>query len=631
MFGMGQRDSLRVMGMRVEVGWRGAVAGLGCLGVMLGVAGCASTVAGVQPPPTTPVTLTVTVGAASVVVGQDGTAAVVPVSITAPAGTLTVTVSGLPATLSTLFAQTGSGPSGTLTITGSTAVAAGRYTGTVTVSVGGQTESANFTVTSAVVAKVLATNDTRLGVNGRLEEFMSTNFQIAEWTAGFFGSGTATAREETLDSLQPQHIRLQPQSEGVPMAGDTGTASDWDFTLLEATVQPVLASADRSQEFQIATAPVWMQDPSTGTLDVANHLTDFVTYATNLVQYYNKGGFTWGGSEFKSASATPIKWWGIFNEPNGHGLSASDYATVYNAVVPAMQAVDPTLKFSALEFSDYGLYSGGSGDPSVYLPAFLAGVTARVDVVSTHLYGTCNQLSTDSDLFGEVPGFVENLQYFTQNLGIGSTAGTAQVWVTENNVNGDYADAKGMSVCNPGQTWVLDKRATDAFFAAWRPYVFSQLGKAGNRALYHWEYTGGPQYDEVDLSGGGTYLSYWVDKALENFYPATGASPYENILGLKATDTTTVETLATKSINGTVTVMVVDRAIDAASDNDGAGDARTVVVDTSALGSFHSASLMTIDAATNAATGPSGVGIPAAARINVVLPGYGVAFLTLTP
>jgi len=621
-------DAGKVRGMNWKAGRRGWAAGL-AVGA-LAVCGCGSGATGGGG--STPVTLTVTLGTSSVAVGQDGTPAVVTVAISKAEGTPTVAVSGLPAGLSGSFAVVDGGPSGTLTLAGSSTVPSGVYPVTVAVTLGSETVTASLAVTSAVVAKVLDSTATTEGVDGRLEEAMSTNFQIANYTAGFFGTGaTTTNRENTLDSLAPQHIRLQPVSDGVPMVANNGTASDWDFTLLDQTVQPVLVSADKSPELQIATAPTWMEDPSTGYLDVTNHLNDFATYAANLVMYYNKGGFEYGGKHFQSASATPIKWWGIFNEPNGHGLSASDYATVYNAVVPAMQAVDPTLKFSALEFSDYGLYSGGSGDPSVYLPAFLAGVTARVDVVSTHLYGTCNQLSTDSDLFGEVPGFVENLQYFTQNLGIGSTAGTAQVWVTENNVNGDYADAKGMSVCNPGQTWVLDKRATDAFFAAWRPYVFSQLGKAGNRALYHWEYTGGPQYDEVDLSGGGTYLSYWVDKALENFYPATGASPYENILGLKATDTTTVETLATKSINGTVTVMVVDRAIDAASDNDGAGDARTVVVDTSALGSFHSASLMTIDAATNAATGPSGVGIPAAARINVVLPGYGVAFLTLTP
>ena len=365
-----------------------------------------------------------------------------------------------------------------MTITGGPTVASGVYVVNVLASLGTEHVSANLSVTSAVVAKVLDSTATNEGVDGRLEEAMSTNFQIAEWTAGFFRTGqTATNLEGQLNSLEAQHIRLQPVSKGVPMVADNGTASDWNFTLLDQTVQPVLASADKSPELQIATAPTWMDDPSTGYLDITNHLTDFANYAANLVMYYNKGGFDYGGKHFQSASATPIKWWGIFNEPNVNGLSASDYVTLYNAVVPAMQAVDPTIKFSALEFSDYGLNSGEAGDPAEYLPAFAAGVAAQVDVVSTHLYGTCNQLSTDEFLFEAVPGFADNFTYFKENLGTNSYLTDAQIWVTENNVNADYAAADGQSTCNPGQLWVLDTRATNAFFAAWRPYVFRSWGR----------------------------------------------------------------------------------------------------------------------------------------------------------
>ena len=187
-----------------------------------------------------------------------------------------------------------------------------------------------------------------------------------------------------------------------------------------------------------------------------------------------------------------------------------------------------------------------------------------------------------------------------------------------------------MSECNPGQVFVDDTRGTSAFFTAWRPYVFSQLGKAGNQALYHWDYTADQQYSEVD-SNNSPYLSYWVDKTLGSIYPSTAASPGPNILQLKATDTSTVETLATESSSGAVTVMVADRAVHSSNDNNGTGDPRTVVVDLSSLGSFSSASLLTIDAATSTSTGPAPASITPASRMNVTLPGYGVAFLTLTP
>jgi hypothetical protein len=77
--------------------------------------------------------------------------------------------------------------------------------------------------------------------------------------------------------------------------------------------------------------------------------------------------------------------------------------------------------------------------------------------------------------------------------------------------------------------------------------------------------------------------------------------------------------------------MIADRAVHATSDNNGSGDPRSVVVDLSSLGSFTSASLLTIDATTNIISGPVATSVPPALRMTVTLPGYGVAFLILTP
>jgi hypothetical protein len=56
-----------------------------------------------------------------------------------------------------------------------------------------------------------------------------------------------------------------------------------------------------------------------------------------------------------------------------------------------------------------------------------------------------------------------------------------------------------------------------------------------------------------------------------------------------------------------------------------------VVVDVSSFGNFYAASLITVDAATSLSSGPAGAGVTPATRMNVTLPGYGVAFLKLTP
>jgi hypothetical protein len=436
-----------------------------------------------------------------------------------------------------------------------------------------------------------------------------------------------------LTSLGAHHIRLQAASASIPMTGNTGAASDWDFAMLDQTVQPVLVSADRSPEFQIAVAPTWMCG-SNGYLDVSNHLNDFAIYAANLVRYYNKGGFNWGGSHFQSTSPTPIAWWGILNEPAANGLTAAQYVTVYNTVVPAMLAVDPSIQFTALELSGADLGSGKPDDPELYLPTFVAaanggGVGAPVKALAAHFYGGCGQAESDTTLFGAVPRFVAAVDYFQKELQTRSDLAGVPVWTTENNVDSDFAGANNMSTCEPTQTFVTDLRGTSAFFAAWRPYAFSQLGKAGNEALFHRDYSDDQQFGEVDASGN-PYLSYWVDRTLTTLY-SSSTTTGPNILQLAATDAASVETLATENTNGTVVVMIVDRAVHAAADNNGSGDPRTVVLDLSGQNSFSAASLITIDSTTSTVNGPSGVGVTPASRMTVTLPGYGVAFLTLTP
>ncbi len=575
--------------------------------------------------------MTLSLPVSSIDLQQDGNLNVlVPLTITNAPGSVTVSVTGIPAGITAQFDPT----SVSVSFAGGVTTPAGTYAATVTANSGNQTASAGITIVNDVVAVVNPSVDTALGVNGNLQQFMSTSFQIGSWTTNYFGTGTqATQRETTLNQLGPQHIRVQVVDGAVPMVADAGVAADWNFSLIDTTLQPVLASADFSPELQIGTAPAWMCF-SNGQLDVADHVNDFAAFMANMVRYYNKGGFNYSGVHFQSPSNTPIVWWGIFNEFNGNGLTAGDYVTLYNAVVPAMLAVDPTIKLSAFEFSDYGLGTGDGGDPMQFFPAFVSGANAPVNIVSTHFYSTCNQSDTDATLMNTIPQFVANVQYFYQELKTSPTLANVPVWVTENNVNADFSNGNGMSTCNPGQVFVTDKRGTSAFFAAWRPYVFSQLGKAGNQALYHWNYTGDQQYGEVD-DNGNPYLSYWVDKTLEAIYPSTAVSPGPQILTTDATDTSTVETLATKNANGVVTVMVVNRAVNAPGDNNGTGAPRTVVVETSGLGTaasaFSSASLLTIDSSTNIATGPTAVSISPDWRQPITIPGYGVAFLTLTP
>jgi hypothetical protein len=521
-------------------------------------------------------------------------------------GNVSLTVTGLPATASVSIQSPGAGNSGTITIGAGTAPT-GSYTATVTASDGPSSSGAAMTLT------VGATTQVSNSVTGHLQVAMSTSFQPAEWDYQLFTNHPGAVTP--LGSLQSEHIRLQPISMGIPQR----TPTTWDFSYVDAITQPVLTVGDHSPEYQIATGAPFMYDSSHNFVDPT--YAQFAAYAQNIVGYYNTGGFTdAGGTYHKSPSSSPITYWGIYNEPNYNNVSPTQYWQLYNATVPAMQAVDPTIKFLAVELG------GGNGIEQAYLPPFVQNVTAQVDVVATHYYSTCNQRDTDAQLFSRIPGFAGQVSYIRSQLATNPKLASVPVWITENNVNADFQGANGMSTCFPNQAFVTDARGSSAFFAAWRPLMCSQVGKAGAEALYHWAFPGDAQYGELDDQGGNTRLSYWVDYWLQRMFPA---SPGANILEFTSSDSTDLETLAVRNPDNSVVVMIANYAVAATADNNGHGLPRVVSLDVSGLGTFSSGSLLMIDATTSASNGPTPASVAPASPVQVTLNGYGVAFVKL--
>jgi uncharacterized protein (TIGR03437 family) len=483
---------------------------------------------------------------------------------------------------------------------------------------------ATLTAQSAAVnVQVSSQINAQAGVNGRLQLPMSTSFQLAPWSYQFF---TQTPNAGTpLGALDAWHTRVQVISSGIPL-----TAPDtWDFTELNGMFAPIQGTGDHSPEFQIGTAPAYLSDANGYILPAS--FPDFAQMSANLVRYYNTRGFTDSGSFFQSPTPYPVTWWGIFNEPNGNGLTSQQYVELYNAVVPAMAQVDPSIKFLAVELSDYG------NQAETYLPAFVSGVTAPVDVLATHFYSSCNQMDSDVQVFSTVPGFVTEVRSIYSQLAGNPTLAGVPVWVTENNVNADYNIGNGTSACNPGQPFVTDQRGTSPFFAAWRSLVFASLGETGTQALYHWSFGSDPQYGEVNASAN-PYLSYYVDYYLSHWLPsppgqdilqvtASGCcswtDAYGNTLGL---DT---HTLAARNVDGSVVILMSNHAVANAADNNGAGAARTIMLDISALGAFTSATLVRLDASTPE-TGPVPVAMTPAPQMQVPMAGYGAALLRLS-
>ena len=460
------------------------------------------------------------------------------------------------------------------------------------------------------------------GVNGRLRVAMSTSFQLASWSYQFF-SQTPQALS-TLGSLQPQHTRVQLVADSDPLT----SPGVWDFSQLDPLLAPIQSSGDHSPEFQIAGAPAFMND-SSGTLLPAS-IDDFAGMSANLVRYYNTGGFDIGGIHFQSPSPYPITWWGIFNEPNGNGLTPQDYVTLYNTMVPVMAQADPSIKFAAVELSDWGQ------EAEAFLPTFVSNVTAPLDVLATHFYSTCSQQTTDDSIFPTVLNFANEVTSIYSQLATRTDLAGVPVWVTENNVNADYALNNGLSNCN-GTPFVLDPRGSSPFFAAWRSLVFEMLGQAGAQALYHWDFSSNAQFGETD-SSGNPLLSYWVDYYLSHWLPSP---PGQDILQVASSgcclwidhngamyglDT---HTLALRNPDGSVVILMSNHAIQKIyTDNNGTGVSRTFALDLSALGPFTSATLVTLDAATPP-SGPELQSLIPSAQMQVTIPGYGAALLRL--
>jgi hypothetical protein len=241
--------------------------------------------------------------------------------------------------------------------------------------------------------------------NGAFRVAMSTSFQPAEWDDQFFtlNPGAPTPVGETGSA---------PCSTARSFAGGTADhgGGAWDFGVLDAITQPVLGVADQSPEFQIAVAPGFRYDTNHDFIDP--RYAQFAVYAQDLVRYYNiPGGFSAADGQHASPSGAAITWWGIYNEPNFNNLDSTQYTQLYNTVVPAMQAVDPSLKYAAVELGDY------SGLANQFLPAFASGVTAHVDILATHFYSTCDQKDDDATIFTTVPGFYSEVGDIHTQLG----------------------------------------------------------------------------------------------------------------------------------------------------------------------------------------------------------------------
>jgi hypothetical protein len=449
-----------------------------------------------------------------------------------------------------------------------------------------------------LVAKVTPT------ISGTLTEAMSTSFQLAPWTDDTFTAHPDAVAQ--LTNLNPHHINVQVIDKSIPETAP----GVWDFSVLDHQLQPILSAADHSPLIQLAQAPAYLYRTKTHFVTPA-FIAGFTDYAVKIVQHYNAPG-----------SPHPIEYWGILNEPNYFNISPSEYVAIYNAVVPAMRAVDPTIKIAALELG------GEAKDERTYLPIFIKGVTAPVDIVAVHFYATCDQRDTDQTVFDSVPKFVDQLHFIRRAMRANLQLRNIPIWILENNVNADFIDESGNSTCDSTHKFIADARGTGPFFAAWRSDEFARYGRAGVQALYHWVFSGDQQDGELNTADHPSHLqlSYWVDYWLGKEFPPD--SPAQ-LLSISNPDTKNIELLAVRRPQGKVTLLFSNHAVTNPSDNNGNGTTSTITVDLSEMGAFKSASQLTFDASTDPINGPQEQPVTFQTKMQLTLKGYGLILLTL--
>ena len=556
---------------------------------------------------------------------------------------VTLTVSQAPSGVVPQITSPGTGDSGSIVLSAAAGAAPGTYPLLVNATEGGTPVAAPLSLTvlsSPVTVNVTVSPvvNTSVGFAGQLQTVMTTQFQAAEWDESFFQ--TLPGATTTLANLEPEHIRVYTSSLGIPQRAD----KSWDFSVLDATLDPVISVGDKSINMVLVQGPPWMcTDIGPNCVLQPQNYPDFANYAAQMVQYYNTTtGFTDGnGVQHVHTPFTPITYWSIYTIPDLVGMTPQQYANLYNLTVTAMQNAGSLvpLKFVALELS-------GVTDANDYAPAFLDAVTAQIDVVSQQQYAVCGWFYSDATAMGAVPyNFGQYARDFANIVATSPKLSNAVLWMTENNVDADF---EGSGCSNPFE---IDPRGTSSFFAGWRPYVFSQWAQAGSHTVVHSDFDQDASdmslmYAEVAYATAQPYISYWVDYNLGHYFPycqpdepPACQAPTSNILTVSTSEpagSQTVEILATANSDGSVVVMAANHAVNGPNDDNGPGAPRNLVIDISQLGNFSSATELTIDASlidpnTNLATEPVAESVVPAPQMTLNMGGYGVTFLKLLP
>src|SRR3954453_3780561 len=285
-------------------------------------------------------------------------------------------------------------------------------------------------------------------------------------------------------------VRLHVGDDGDPVAMPEVKQNQWSFAALDTLVNDE-TSLGQQVVMNIKFAPDWLWTCAQyqGAGDVADKtFKTYAAYMARLVSYYNKGSMTTEtGTVINNPAGTKNKvtYWELWNEPDlsnetpcnppdGLALTPSEYLTMWNAVAPAMLAVDPTLKFIGPATAGGQFGSGSGGANNDYITTLMQSGSPKPYALSFHGYGYWDNSVSDNTMFvGDgspgINGGIDDIVAAAQD--VHGTYPSMPIWITEINVNADWGnDPKG--------------RPWGPFSAAWWGAAFVDLVPE-NIALIH--------------------------------------------------------------------------------------------------------------------------------------------------
>lgn len=363
------------------------------------------------------------------------------------------------------------------------------------------------------------------------------------------------------------HLGFRQAGTNDPIVLPESVQGNWDFTLLDATIQHL---RDHNITFflDVRTAPPWMFDAN-GQLPDAE-FSAFATYMARLVGWYNKGGFTDDKGKFHASGHTGwVHVWEIWNEPKSGWdipgnvknraaapwMTPDRYANLYDVTEAAMKAVDPTILTGGPAINSY---------PDIpYLLTFIKDVQAPLDFFSMHFYAANSYTEPDTSVFNAVygPRFLQRLIAVHKMLQQYKPGQNIPIWVDE--LNFDEAS-----------TFPIDLRGTSPvsypFIAS--AYVTAQY--QGVALLDEFTLTSDAQFGLIDITTNQSYRPYWLYRLLAQEFP-----PGSTLLPVTVDARSGNVALAAIAPDGqSLRLLVANLTAAHATDVSGAGVTRTIPI-----------------------------------------------------